>query len=116
MKNHLSKERLFDYFPDLKIKDEKKDTINSKEIAEKIQYFFENNNYISSTSYLIYASIYIFLMLIPLLSKEKIIFYINKLSELSKKVDFFLRYYFNLMVQTFYKYYLINNEKKQKNN
>ena len=112
LKNHLSKERLFDYFPDLKIKDEKKDTINSKEIAEKIQYFFENNNYISSTSYLIYASIYIFLMLIPFLSKEKIIFYINKLSDLSKKVDFFLRYYFNLMVQTFYKYYLINNEKK----
>ena len=112
LKNHLSKERLLDYFPDLKIKDEKKDIINTKEIAEKIQYFFENNNYISSTSYLIYASIYIFLMLIPFLSKEKIIFYINKLSDLSKKVDFFLRYYFNLMVQTFYKYYLINNEKK----
>ena len=51
-------------------------------------------------------------MLIPFLSKEKIIFYINQLSDLSKKVDFFLRYYFNLMVQTFYKYYLINNEKK----
>ena len=112
LKNCLSQKQLANYFPGIKIKEEKIDSTTSKEIVEKIQYYFENKNYISSSNYLIYSSIYIFLILTPLLSNEKILFYINKLLAISKNVDFFLRYYLNLMIQTFYKYHLINNKKK----
>ena len=113
LKNNFNQEKLLEYFPSIKIKEEKIGSMNSKEIVEKIQNFFEKNNYISSLSYLIYSSIYVFLILIPSLSYEKILFHIDKLLACCKKVNFFLRYYINIMIQTFYKYYLINNERKK---
>ena len=111
LKNSLSKEKLISYFPAINIINEKINYINSKNIVEKIQNFFEKNNYITSSNYLIYSSIYIFSILIPLFSYENILFYLDKLSTCFMKVDFFLRYYINIILQTFYKYYLINEDK-----
>ena len=110
LKNILKKEELYQYFPSLKIKDEIINSINSKIIIEKIQLFFEKNNYISSSNYLIYSMIYAFSILIPFFTNENILLYIDKLLTCSKKIDFFITYYLNIILQTIYKYYFINLE------
>ena len=98
LKNILKQEELYQYFPSLKIKDEIINSINSKTIIEKIQLFFEKNNYISSSNYLIYSMIYAFSILIPFFTNENILLYIDKLLTCSKKIDFFITYYLNIIL------------------
>ena len=110
LKNHFSQEKLKVYFPSITIKQEEISTFNLKDLLDKFQLFFEENNYIDSLNYLIYSSFYIFSVLIPLFNNEILLFYIDKLLTCSKKINFFLRYYINIILQSFYQYYLINND------
>ena len=113
LRNNFTKEELIEKFPSIIIKDENISSIYLKNISEIIQDFFEKNNYIDSSNYLIYSTAYIFIILAPIFSYENLLFYIDKIINCLKKVDFFLRYYINIMIKTFNQYYLINKEEKK---
>ena len=110
LKNYFSKEKLNKYFPSIEINEETITHIKLKNIVEQLQNFYGRNNYIDSSNYLIYSSIYIFSILIPLFSYENLLYFIEKLLTCSKRIHFFFRYYINELFQTFYNLYLINND------
>ena len=113
LKNHLSKKILKEYFPSIILKEKPIASFDLRHLVDTIIIFFEKNNYIDNSNYLIYSSIYIFSILIPLYTKVNLLIYIDKLLTFSKKVNFFIRYHINIIIQSFYQYYLINKEKKK---
>ena len=111
LNNDYEKWRIKEIFPFLKIKNELVHLIDRKLIAHTIQNSLEKNNLIKTSNYLFYSLIYVFSILMSLYSYRNLLFYIDKLLSCIDKIDFFLRFYFIKIIETFFKYYLINKEK-----
>ena len=111
--NNYEEDTLVGYFPSIDIKKAEIPLINKNDIYEGIQNFFVVHDCISASNYLIYSSVYIYSILIPLFPHENILWYLNELLNFTKKITFFMRYYINILIQSFYKYYLINKETKK---
>ena len=109
--NKYEKIKLKEMFPSLKIKKESIYLIDRKILVQTIQNSLEKNNLLKTPNYLFYSLIYIFSILMSLYSYKNLLYYIDKILTCIKKIDFFLRFYIIIIIQTFYKYYLINKEK-----
>ena len=73
LKNHLSKKILKEYFPSIILKEKPIASVDLRHLVDTIIIFFEKNNYIYNSNYLIYSSIYIFSILIPLYTKVNLL-------------------------------------------
>ena len=111
VKNHYDKIQLKKIFPFLYVKKESIHLIDRKTIIQTIQNSFEKNNVLKTSNYLIYALIYIYSILMPFFSYEKLLITFEELLFCIKQLDFFLRYYSYIIIETFFKYYLINCDK-----
>ena len=113
LNNLYEKNKLKELFPSIKIKKESIHLIDKKIICQTIQNALEKNDLIKTSNYLLYALIYMFSILMPLYSYRDVLFYIDKLLPCLKQIDFFSRFYIYIIIQTLYKYYLINIEKNK---
>jgi len=113
LNNHYEKKELNDLFPSIKIKKESFRLIDTKTIVQTIQSELDKNNLIKPSNYLLYASVYVFSIFIPLYSYRNLLYYLDKFFICFKQIDFFLRFYIYIIIQAFYKYYLINNNTKK---
>jgi hypothetical protein len=113
LNNHYESKKLNELFPSIKIKKESILLIETKIIVQTIQSELEKKNLIKPSNYLLYASVYIFSIFIPLYSYRNLLYYLDKFFICFKQIDFFLRFYFYIIIQAFYKYYLINNNTKK---
>ena len=110
LNNIYSQEKLKDLFPSMKIKKEAIYQFDRRIIPMIILNCLDKNNSIKTSNYLIYSLIYIFSILMSLYSYKNLLYYIDKLFEPMKKLDFFFRFFCLIIIQTFSKYYLINKE------
>ena len=110
LNNRYEKNQIKKMFPSLIIKNEEIHFFDRKIITQTIQNAFEKNNLIKTSNYLIYALIYIFSILMSLYSYKNLLYYFDKLLGCIKKLDYFFRFYIYIIIQTFYKYYLINKK------
>jgi hypothetical protein len=108
LNNIYDKIQLKKIFPLLNVKKEAIHLIDRKIIVQTIQSLFEKNNLLKTSNYLIFALVYSFTILMPLFSYEKLLIYFENLLHSLKQLDFFLRFYCYIIIETFYKYYLIN--------
>ena len=113
LNNHYEKKQLNELFPSIKIKKESIPLIDTNTIVQTIYNELDKNNLIKPSNYLIYASIYIFSIFIPLYSYKNLLYYLDKFFICFKQIDFFLRLYIYIIIQSFYKYYIINNNTKK---
>jgi hypothetical protein len=113
LNNHYENKKLNELFPSIKIKKELIHLIDKKTIVQTIQRELDINNLIKPSNYLLYASVYIFSIFIPLYSYKNLLYYLDKFFICFKQIDFFLRFYIYIIIQAFYKYYLINNNTKK---
>ena len=110
LNNHYESEKLNEIFPYLKIKKEPIHLIERKIISQTIMNALEKNNLIKTSNYLIYSLLYVFSILMSLYSYKNLLYYIDKILVCINKLDFFLRFYIIIIMQTFYNYYLKNKE------
>ena len=110
LNNKYVQEKLKILFPSLKIKKESIYQIDRKTIPLIILNFLDKNNLIKTSNYLIYSLIYVFSILMSLYSFKNLLYYMDKIFEPIKQIEFFLRFYCFIIIQTFSKYYLINKE------
>ena len=112
LNNFYEKEEIRDIFPSIRILEEQPViSFDRRYIINIIINNFENNNLISTTNYLIYASIYIFCISMSLYSYIKMLKHFERLINSLGKIKFFLRHFGYIILQTFYKYHLIQEEK-----
>ena len=93
LNNHYENKKLNELFPSIKIKKESILLIDTKTIVQTIQSELEKNNLIKPSNYLLYASVYIFSIFIPLYSFKNLLYYLDKFFICFKQIDFFLRFY-----------------------
>lgn len=110
LNNIFEKEELLDLFPYLRVQlDNRMAAIDRKYIINTINDYFENKtDLISVSNYLIFASVYTFAVTLSLHSYQKIINYIEQIVKCLIKANSFIRFYIFVIIETFYKYYLVN--------
>ena len=112
LNNIYEKEEILDLVPYLRIQvDNRMAIIDRKYIINTINDYFENKtDLISATNYLIFASVYAFSISLSLHSYQKIITYINNIVKCLIKANSFIRFYIFVIIETLYKYYLVNEK------
>ena len=111
LNNNYEKEELMDIFPSIRIQEEKPIIFFDKRyIINIIQNNFEENNLISTKNYIYFAVIYIFSISLSLHSYEKLLKYIEGIIKTLNQIQFFLRQFILIIIQTFYKYLLIHKK------
>ena len=111
LNNNYEKEELMDIFPSIRIQEEKPVIFFDKRyIINIIQNSFEENNLISTKNYIYFAVIYIFSISLSLHSYEKLLKYIENIIKTLAQIQFFLRQFILIIIQTFYKYLLIHRK------
>jgi len=112
LKNHYKNNELNDIFPYLRFKGENPITlIDRREIFNSVQNGFAENGYIEASYYFIYSLVYIFSISITLHSSQSLSSYLERLIKIICKLKLFTRQMVYILIKTFYKYYLIHNEK-----
>ena len=100
-----------DIFPSIRIQEEKPIIFFDKRyIINIVQNNFEENNLISTKNYIYFAVIYIFSISLSLHSYEKLLKYIEGIIKTLNQIQFFLRQFILIIIQTFYKYLLIHKK------
>ena len=111
LNNNYEKEELMDIFPSIRIQEEKPVIFFDKRyIINIIQNSFEENNLISTKNYIYFAVIYIFSISLSLHSYDKLLKYIESIIKTLAQIQFFLRQFILIIIQTFYKYLLIHRK------
>ena len=110
LNNNYESSKLRELFPYLKYKNEAIHLIDRKIITQTIQNALEKNNLIKTSNYLKYSLVYVFSLLLSLYSYKNLLYYMDKLLVCIHKIDFFFRFYVIIIMQTLYKYYLLNKE------
>ena len=109
--NYYEKEELLDIFPSIRIqKDQPIIFIDKRYIINIIQNCFEENNLISTKNYIYFAVIYIFCISLSLHSYDKLLKYIERIAKTLSQINFFLRQFIFVILQTLYKYLLIQKK------
>ena len=109
--NYYEKEELLDIFPSIRIqKDQPIIFIDKRYIINIIQNCFEENNLISTKNYIYFAVIYIFCISLSLHSYDKLLKYIERIAKTLSQINFFLRQFIFVIIQTLYKYLLIQKK------
>ena len=111
LNNFYEKEEIMDLFPSIRIQEEQQIIyFDRRYIINIILNTFENHNLITTHNYLIYALIYIFCISLSLHSYKKMITYLGNIINSLGKIRFFLRHFGYIILQTFFKYLIMNKE------
>ena len=113
LNNFYDKEEIMDLFPSIRIQEEQPIIFfDRRYIINLIINTFENKNLISTYNYLIYALVYIFCISMLLYPYEKLVIHLENVISSLGKIRFFLRQFGYIILQTFFKYLTLHQEKK----
>ena len=111
LNNNYEKEELMDIFPSIRIQDEESIiSFDKRYILNIIQNCFDENKLISIKNYIYFAVIYIFCISLSLHSYSKLLKYIESITKTLSEIQFFMRQFIFIILQTFYKYLLIHRK------
>ena len=112
LNNYFEKDEIMDLFPSIRIQKEQPIIdIDRRYIINIIQNYLEVH--INKIHYLIYGLVYIFCITISLHSYYQINSYLAEIFNKSlSKLDYFLRQYGYIIIQSFYKYLMVQEEKQ----
>ena len=109
LNNNYEKEELIDIFPSIRIQEEQLIiSFDKRYIINIIQNSFEENDLLSSRNYIYFAVIYIFCISASLHSYDNFLKYIESITKTLSQIQFFMRQFIFIIIQTFYKYLLIH--------
>ena len=110
LNNSFERIEIFDLFGSIRIQEEQIISIDRRYIINIIQNKLEG--FIETKDYLIYGYIYIFCITMSLHPYNQLILYIGDIIKCIFKIDYFLRQYFYIILQSLYKYLIINKKKQ----
>jgi len=111
LNNNYEREELMDIFPSIRIQEEQPIiSFDKRYIINIIQNCFEEKNLISTKNYIYFAVIYIFCISLTLHSYDRLLKYIEAITKTLSQIQFFLRQFIFIIIQTFYKYLLIHRK------
>ena len=111
LNNYYEKAELMDIFPSIRIQiDQPIISFDKRYILNIIQNSFDEDNLISTKNYIYFAVIYIFCISLSLHSYDRLLKYIENITKTLSQIQFFLRQYIFVIIQTFYKYLLIHRK------
>ena len=112
--NNYEKEELMDLFPSIRIqKSQQIISFDKRYIINIIQNCFDENNLISTKNYIYFAVIYIFCISLSFHSYDRLLKYIENIAKTLSQIQFFLRQFIFVILQTLFKYLLIQRKTKK---
>jgi hypothetical protein len=113
LNNNYERDEIMDLFPGIRIQEEKPIIyFDRRHIMNIIQNTIEP--YINTKDFLIYSLVYIFCITMSLHSYNKMVEYLSRIIKSLGKMQFYLRHYGYIILQTFYKYLIIQKEKEDR--
>ena len=111
LNNNYERDEIMDLFPSIRIQEEKPIIyFDRRHIMNIIQNTIEPH--INTKDFLIYSLVYIFCITMSLHSYNKMVEYLSRIIKSLGKIQFYLRHYGYIILQTFYKYLIMQKEKK----
>ena len=109
LNNNYEKEEMMDLFPSIRIQEEPTIiSFDKRYIINIIQNSFDEYKLIPTKNYIFFAAIYIFCISLSLHSYDKLLKYIENITNTLSQIKLFMRQFIYIIIQTFYKYLLIN--------
>ena len=113
LNNQYNKEQIIELFPSLKLRtSDFIASIDQRSIKDVIKNYLINKKIINNYDCILYSVIYIFAISLSLHSYQQILTFLAEILYCLNDIPIFVRYHINIILQTFYNFYLINLEKK----
>ena len=113
LNNKYGKDQIIFLFPSMNLKtSDFIASIDQKSIKDVVKNYLINERIVNNYDIILFSVVYIFAITISLHSFNKILDYLGEILYCLKDALFLKRYHINILLETFYNYFLINEENK----
>ena len=107
--NQYENQQIIELFPSLKLRtSDFIASIDQRSIKDVVKNYFINSKIISNFDYILYSVLYIFAMSLTLHPFKLNLNLLGEILHCFNDINIFVRYHINIVLQSFYKYFLIN--------
>ena len=114
LSNKYENKQLLELFPSLSLRtSDFIAPIDQRSVKDVIKNYLINENILKNSDCILFSVVYIFVISLTLHPFQQTLMFLGEILYCLNKLSFFIRYYINIILQTFYNYFLINIKTKE---